>query len=239
MGDTQPGNKWLIDEHTTLESTALAELDRELAKPTAGLRSAGQHVPTLAVTFHDVIIHDNRKWFGDADVRLDALVVTGTTSGDDPTSFYMPRTQSFPRVRDGQRLPISEGGLLAFHGPALHFLDILLMVSRNRRDSDDLASLLSSKLGSQEVQGAVSTLVGLAVATPQAALVAGALGAAATLGDLAYRALSAATGNTIGLYRGAHLQVRDGFGIGPHPTPPQESYRVNDLSFSYEISLEG
>ena len=71
---------------------------------------------------------------------------------------------------------------------------------------------------------------------PQVAAVTAAIGAAGVLGDFAYRLLRAATGNTIGLYRNSHLQYRDGFGVGPHPN--QGTFRVNDLSFRYEIARE-
>jgi hypothetical protein len=111
-------------------------------------------------------------------------------------------------------------------------------VSRDRRDSADLATLLGGSLQSDEVRGALSGLVGLAVAAPHVAAVVAAIGAAGVLGDLAYRVLRTATGSTIGLYRNSHLQHRDGFGIGPHPGPQQETFRANDLSFRYQISLE-
>lgn len=111
-----------------------------------------------------------------------------------------------------------------------------MLVSRDQKDSADLATLLKSSLQSDEMRGAVGGLLGLAVAAPQVVAVTAAIGAAGVLGDFAYRLLRAATGNTIGLYRNSHLQHRDGFGIGPHPG--QGRFRVNDLSFRYEISLE-
>ena len=58
----------------------------------------GQELPTLAVSLHDIVIHNNKKWFGEADIRLDALVITGYGTQDDPRSFYMPKTASFARV---------------------------------------------------------------------------------------------------------------------------------------------
>jgi hypothetical protein len=150
----------------------------------------------------------------------------------------MPKTASFARVSDGDRLPIGAGRLLVFHGRVSHFLDVLIMVSRDRKDTEDLASLLAGKLGSKEVQAAVGALLGLAVAAPPVAAVTAAMSAAAVLGDFAYRLLRSVTGTTIGLYRNSHLQFRDGFGIGPHPGPGDRCYQVKDLSFRYEIALE-
>jgi len=230
---------WLIDDRAPMTEAAVDQLDRELADSGPGSRGAGgDGAPTLAVSIHDAVIHDNRKWFGEADVRLDALVITGHGQQGAPESFYMPKTAAFARVKDDDRLQLGPGGLLAFHGTASHFLDILIMVSRDRQDSDDLATILKGSLHSQEVTGALGTMLGLVVAAPQVALVTAAIAAAGVLGDVAYRLLRKATGSTIGLYRNSHLQFRDGFGIGDHPGPAPQAFRVNDLSFRYQISLE-
>lgn len=231
---------WLIDETRPLTPVQLDNLDRALADAGSGARGAEDvgEAPTLAVSIHDVVIHDNRKWFGEADVRLDALVVTGYGSESDPASFYMPKTATFARIRDSDSLQLGSGGLLAFHGKASHFVDLFLLVSRDRQDSADLATLLKSGLKSDEMKGAMGGLLGLAVAAPQVAAVTMGIAAAGVLGEFAYRVLRAATGSTIGLYRNSHLHHRDGFGIGQHPAPPEHSFRVNDLSFRYEISLE-
>lgn len=228
---------WLIDERAPLNDAQVDQLDRELADSGPGTRGA-DGAATLAVSIHDVVIHDNRKWFGEADLRLDALVITGHGQQDAPSSFYMPQTASFARVKDADSLPLGPGGLLAFYGQASHFLDILIMVSRDRKDSDDLATILKTGLQSGELTGGLGALLGLAVAAPQVAAVTAAIAAAGALGDFAYRLLRNATGSTIGLYRNSHLQFRDGYGIGNHPGPPPASFRVNDLSFRYEISLE-
>ena len=142
-------------------------------------------------------------------------------------------------MRDGDRLPFGPGGMLMFHGPASHFLDVRILVSRDRKDTLDLAQLLSGAAGSAQTGKSLSTLLGLAITAPQVAAVTAAVEAAATLGDLAFRLLQAATGATIGLYRSCHLEYRDGFGVGRHPGPGQGAFRVKDLSFRYEIGREG
>ena len=146
----------------------------------------------------------------------------------------MPGTLRFGRVADGDRLPTGEGGLLLFEGLARYFIDIFITVSRDRKDSDDLATALSKSLGDKEMQTALSAVVGLVVAAPTAATVTGAVAAAGVIGDAAYRILKAITGNTIGLFRASWLQFPDRFGIGRHPSG-QEPYEVKDLSFWYEI----
>jgi hypothetical protein len=224
---------WLLDEAMPPD-TATIEQEQELAS--SQTRGAEPQAVNLAVLLQDIMIWDTRKWFGEAEIRVDALVVHGNAVEGDQKSFYMPQTFRFPGVKSQERLPIGDNGLLIFFGQALHFLDIFITVSRDRRDSDDLATLLSKQLQSSEVQGAVGTLVGLAVAAPQVATVTTALGAASMLGNFAYQVLSRATGDTIGLYRTSWLQHRDGFGIGRHPK--EGSHKVKDISFYYEIIKE-
>ncbi len=57
----------------------------------------------------------------------------------------MPQTFRFPGIKSQDRLPTGENGLLIFYGKALHFLDIFITVSRDRQDSEDLATLLYQK----------------------------------------------------------------------------------------------
>lgn len=139
--------EWLIDRFRPPTDADVDDMDRALAS--AGIRSRGPRRSTrpLAVSLHDVIVHDTRKWFGEADIRLDILVITGFGNPEDPHSFYMPKTDSFPRIRDGDTLPLGPGGLLMFHGPASHFLDVRIMVSKDRKGAQDLAQLLSGVAG--------------------------------------------------------------------------------------------
>ncbi|MBD2414785.1 hypothetical protein FACHB389_31690 [Nostoc calcicola FACHB-389] len=227
--------RWLIDEATPPDAAAIEQIERELGyNQRGGRESAVQpQAVNLAVRLQDIMIWDTKKWFGDADIRLDALVVHGYATKVEPANFYMPQTFRFPGIQKRDRLPTGENGLLIFYGQALHFLDIFITVSRDRKDSENLAQLLSKQLNSPEIQGALGTLLGLAVAAPQVSAVTAAIGSAAIVGDLAYQVLRKATGDTIGLYRNSYLQYRDGFGIGRQPK--QDSYHVRDLSFWYEI----
>ena len=227
---------WLIDERVEIDARLAGAIERGLpGVAETALRGPGK-VPPLALMLHDVVVHDVKKWFGEADVRLDALVVHGYGKKQDPESFYAPQTFRFSRVGDEDKLQIGESGLLLFHGRPLHFLDIFITLSRDTKDSDSLADLLKKQLGSQEMQGAIATLAGLAIAAPQVAAVTAAVGAAALLGDFAYRVIREAAGKTIGLYRASFLQYHHGFGTGRHPE--SGSYRVDDFSFWYDILVE-
>jgi hypothetical protein len=221
---------WLIDAVAPPDEEDFHHLAR-MAKPL--FRGAKPPTPkTKAIRIQDIIIHDNKKWFGGADIRLDALTVHGYGNKESPDSFYMPGTFRFPGVADGERLPTGEKGLLVFHGKPLHFLDIFITVSRDPKDSDDLATLMMNNLGKEDMQGSLSALLGLAVADPTAAIIKTAFSAALRIGDLAYQILQNITGKTVGLYRDSWLH-RDNFGLGRHPETG--SHRIKDLSFWYEI----
>lgn len=230
--------EWLIDKGKLSETALITETEITLSSKIQGSReSIVQPEPiNLAVRLQDIIIWDTKKWFGDAEIRLDALVVHGNATTNNPQSIYMPQTFRFPAVGDRDRLPTGETGLLIFYGQPLYFLDIFILVSRNRKDSEDLGTLLSQKLNSSEIKESLMKLLGLGVIAPQAAAIVSAIGSASILGNFSYQLLSQVTGNTIGLYRNSWLQIRDNFGIGRHPE--QGSHKVKDLSFFYEIVKE-
>lgn len=224
---------WCLEETSRIEDNEADGLDRQLRRGDDLVKKMA--APPLALTLHDIVIHDTKKWFGDADIRLDALVVNGHGTIDDPESFYSPQTFRFPGVRDEEQLPTGESGLLAFLGRPSYFLDLFITVSRDRKDSDDLSKALREELATNQVQEAFGTLVGL-VAAPHVAAVNAALGAASRLGEFAYQLLRQLTGSTIGLLHTSWLEHKTGFGIGRHPD--SGSYRLRDLSFWYEISKE-
>jgi hypothetical protein len=224
---------WLLEERTQIDEDEAESLDNQLRRGGDLVKKLA--APPLAITLQDIVIHDTKKWFGGADIRLDALVVNGHGTIDDPESFYSPQTFRFPGVRDGEQLPTGESGLLAFLGKPSYFLDLFITASRDRKDSDDLSKALHEELSDSQLQEAFGTLVGL-VAAPQVAAVNAALGAASRLGEFAYQLLRQLTGSTIGLLHTSWLEHKTGFGIGRHPS--SGSYRLRDLSFWYEISKE-
>lgn len=222
--------EWLLNESQPIDAADIP------APAAAGVRVQTRGTANLAIRLQRITIHDNRKWFGDADIRIDTLVVHGPGADGETVEFYQPGTHRFSRVRDGDMLPIGETGLLAFYGQPRHFLDLFITVSRDRGDTRDLASLVKDRFGADDVKTAAATILGLTAAAPHAAAIVAAAGAAAVLGNLSAELLHRMTGNTIGLYRTSFLQHRDRFGLGRHPE--QGEHRIRDLSFSYEIQLD-
>jgi hypothetical protein len=223
---------WLIDETRLPDATALAPPANRVT-----LRGSTRRRVPVAVRLNDLVIHDTRKWFGGAEIRLDTIVIRGIAETDGgQQDFYQPTTFRFSGVKDGDRLPIDVPGLLVFYGQPLHFLDISFLVSRDRSDSADLGQLLSDHLNSEQWKSAAASLLGLAVAAPQVAAITAAIGGAAVIANFAAELLRSVTGDTIGLYRVSWLQYRDRFGLGRHPETG--AYRQNELSFWYEIVFD-
>lgn len=226
---------WLIedraDSRAVARSVVLEGAERERGSSAKGPDE------TVAVRMHDVLIHNNKKWLdvlGGADIRLDAVVVQGNVIDDNPTAAYVPTTMRFSGIGDGDQLPSDEFGMLLYYGYPRHFLDISIIVSRDRRDTDDLSVLLAKEINSSAMKGAMATLLGMAVAAPPAAAVVGAIGASATIGNLAYKIVRSMSGNTIGMYRGSRLAYPDKFGEGRNPSG-ESTYRKGDFSFWYEV----
>lgn len=187
------------------------------------LLSARSITPTrVAVRIAELTVHRNRA-FGNADIRVDAVVLTGG-AGDEPA--YRAETIRCSKIGDGERLPLDN--VLIYHGPVVDYLDIAVWVSRDATGSLALGELLQEKLTSPLVQAAGSQMVGLALAAPQAAAAVAAVGAGAVLVNTAYELLSKAVGSSIGLYR-TSLLAQEQYGIGRHVRHPQ------DFSFAFSI----
>jgi hypothetical protein len=178
----------------------------------------------IAVRLADLVINDNHAWFA-TDVRIDALIVTRS---DAPDAGYRPQTIPFGRVTNGQRLPIENS--LLFLGEVRDFVDICLWVSRNTTNSPSLPQLLANQAQRPEVRDAFAALLTTAgvVAAPWVT----AVGASAVLAGVAYEAIVAAAGTTIGLFRTSFL-AHEQFGIGRYPRTG--FYRAQDFSFSLVI----
>jgi hypothetical protein len=225
--------QWLIDDSVDAGRVELA-----LAAQDAATRGDAESTASgpLAVRLHDLVVHDNHKWLtllGGADVRLDVVVVQGNVLEQDASSCYVPTTFRYSGIGDGDQLPLDDQGVLAYYGWPKHFLDLSVVVSRDTRHGDDLSTLLTEATNDPGLKTALSALLGLTVAVPAAAAITGALAAAATIGNIAYKVVSAVGGRSIGLYRGNRLAFPDQFGVGRNPR--SGSYRQQDLSFWYEV----
>jgi hypothetical protein len=200
-------------------------IDDRPAEPVRLLSPRGAAPRRVAVRIAELIVHRNRA-LGSADIRVDAMVLTGGT-GDQPV--YRAETIRFSGVHDDERLPLDNA--LIYHGPAVDFLDLAVWVSRDASGSLALSSLLEQKLTSPAVQAAGAQLAGLAIAAPQAALAVAVAGAGAVLVNTAYELLTGVVGHSIGLYR-TSLLAQEQFGIGRHVRHPQDftfTFTVDDV----------
>ena len=185
----------------------------------------------VAVRLTELVVHSNRALLA-ASVRIDAMVVTVPPAGAGEP--YRAATARFDRIKDGDRLPFDN--LLVYEGPVGRFLDLAVWVAKDDQKELDLAELLVDESASNEVKGAVAVLAGLAVAAPQAALVAGSVAAVATLVRMGARLLDEATGRSIGVYR-TSLLPHERFGAGPPSGrhPGRGLLQAQDMSFAYEV----
>jgi hypothetical protein len=197
--------------------------------PTPRGPSSVAKVPTaVAVRLDELVIHRNRARFGGADVRVDAIVLTGTE--DSPHPAFRARTQRFSRIRDDEPLPLDR--MLVFHGPVVDYLDIALWVSRDSDGAVDLGELLSDEVAAFETQEALAKAGGALTGLPYAAAAAAMVGIGAIVVNVAYRLLRGTVNDVIGLYRGSML-AGEAFGLGRHPGDGVR--RVQDFSFAYSI----
>jgi hypothetical protein len=226
-------SEWAIDE-AGARAPSGDELVQEVRRGSVRRRGTS---PRLAVRLREIVVHHNRRLFGEARVRVDALVVHGSAGGTSLANFYSPGTFRFDRVADGDRLPIGSSGLLVFLGRPRQFLDLFIVVSRDREDSDTLEKLLAALTASESAMTAQTQLLAMAAGVPDPKLLSAALRAALLLGDAAIVSLRNATSGTIGLYRNSWLRGRDAWGIGRHPAEGG-LFRVKDLSFGFEIVEE-
>jgi hypothetical protein len=214
LGPIPDAGRFLIDERPNPAALHVA--------------SRGASAATVAVRVEELIVHRNRALLG-ADIRVDALVVTGRHSGAEPV--YRARTERFRNIRDGEALPLDR--MLVYHGPAVDYLDLAVWVSRDAEDSLALGDLLSADLSGDEVQQAISVLGGVMATAPHAAAAAVLIGAGATIINVAYHALRRVAGDSIGVYRGSRLAAEQ-FGAGRHPRIGAR--RVQDFSIAYSVT---
>ena len=221
--------EWMVEEGALDPELALAgeasATYRETSSPLDGFMAQQE----IAVFLKPLVINDTRKWFGEADIRLDALVVQG---GNESGSLYAPHTFRFPRVADGDDVAHTDNGLMIYYGRPKHFLALTLTLSRDTKDSDDLAELISQQAEREDVASVLSRMT-TAVASVQLATVEVAMKAALALGDVAYGLVRQISPKCLGLYRGNWLARKDNFGIGRHP--PEGVVSIKDFMFAYEV----
>ena len=219
-------NDWLKEEG----SLSATDISTGALKMRSEGEAGSKH--NLAVFLKPLVVLNTQKWFGEAELRLDALVVHGGSEG----ALYHPQTFRFPRVVDRDDLAGTENGLLVYLGKPAHFIGISLMLARDSTDSADLAQLLAAGAASKEFTDATSALSALALPSPHAAALQAGLGAALALGDFAYKLVRQISPSCLGLYRASWLAGKDRFGVGRHPR--QGAHRVKDFEVGYEVLVQ-
>ncbi len=215
---------WLVDESRLLTSAEALEASHGVL----GFDRATE--PAINIVLHDVTIHDTKQWFGAADIRLDALVVTPAPDQD---QLYQAHTFTFSGVRPHQTLSIeAETGLGFYTGWPQCFLDIALVASRSDPGQKSLAEIIAS--GADQLGSVLENVATLAGAIPQAAAITGAAAAAAKVSGSVLHLLDQITGRSIGLYRSTWYEYRHRFGLGQHPADG-DRFRVQGFEFRYEV----
>lgn len=211
-------------------------LDAELAfVGESGPRSAAKAAVAdtskynLAIFLKPLVVRNTRKWFSEADIRVDALV---TQAGQESGTLYQPKTFRFPRVTDGDDLANPDNGLMVYYGKPKHFIAMTVTLARDTKDSDDLMGLIEAQAGSKQLDSVIAQL-GAAVASPHVAAVQVAMQAALTLGSMAYKLIRNVSPKCLGLYRTNWLARKDNFGIGRHPA--EGAMEIRDFEFAYEV----
>jgi hypothetical protein len=194
-------------------------------------RSATPPPHQVSVRLAELTVHSNRSILA-SKVRVDFLVVTAPP--DATMVPYQARSVFVDRVKSGDRLPYDN--LLIYDGPVDRFLDLAVWVSKADHREVGLAELLQTELNGREVAGAIATLAALAVAAPTAAVVAGSVGAVATLIGTGARLLSDFMGTSIGVYRTSLLpHERFGAGDPAQRHPVAGAINAQDMSLAYEV----
>ena len=217
-------SEWIIDGPGTVRPPADVLLDEVRH---GAIRRTPR--PRIAIRLLEMIVHNNRRWFGNTAVRLDVLVVHGSPTNAE----YAPQTVTFPRISDGDRLPIGDGGLLLFHGRPKWFLTMMIAVSRDKAGASPLAKLLTDLVVSEPAVTLQTQALALATGVPDPQMFGMAWQSALLVGGTMLTALNRETGSAIGVYQDSWLRRRDQWGIGRHPA--EGLLHAQDLSFAFEI----
>lgn len=221
-------SEWLMEEGALDPEVALVGATGTRFRGPSGSITGATSEQNLAVFLKPLVVLNTRKLFGEADIRVDALVSHGGPNG---TTLFHPQTIRFPRVVDGEDMAENDNGLLVYYGKPSHFLVMSVTLSRDTKDSDDLTQLITEQAKSDEVSSLLQQLA--AAASPHVAAVQVAMQAALTLGNVAYKLVRQISPKTLGLYRANWLAHMDGFGVGRHPETGVA--RAKDFEFAYEI----
>jgi hypothetical protein len=218
---------WLRTQEQSFDSGLLIQA----ASRSTRARSA------YTVLLRSVRVVDNHKLFGPADVIVYVVVVDGYPDMKSGKPFWSQQLL-FAGVDDGATLGglDSEAGLAIYRGKPADFLNLYLLVVRDKQTTRDLSQVLSDNLAAEGVGtlagAAVSTLAGLppGITVPMAReLVTKAV-------DTTLDYFAKQKNPVIGVYYASLLAQKD-FGAGLHPKnyPPEHLDCGKALQIAYEV----
>lgn len=191
-----------------------------------------------AVLLRSVRVVDNHKLFGPADLIVYAVVVDGFPDMESGEPFWSQQLP-FANVDDGASLDgiDSEAGLVIYSGKPADFLNLYLLVVRDKQTTRDLAQVLGDNLAAE----GVGTLAGAAVSTfaglPPGVTVPMARELVTKAVEKTLDYFVKQKNPVIGVYYASLLAQKD-FGLGMHPKnyPPEHLSCGRALQIAYEVT---
>lgn len=206
----------------------------------AGAARAGRSKQEYVLTLRSVRVLNNKKLFGSAEVHAHTVVIDGYPDMQLKTPFWA-QSLLFPNVKDGDLLSIDpEFGLQLYRGKPQDFLNLYVMVVRNKKAARDFAEVLKENMVGQGIGTLVGGAVSIFAELP------------ANLGPDAIRDLTTGAVNTtidyfikqkdpvIGVYYGS-LTLEKEYGRGFHPAEyPDDLLSCGEaLQLGYQVEETG
>lgn len=189
------------------------------------------------VLLRSVRVNNNKKLFGSSDVVVYAIVIDGYPDMQSGKPFWAQQF-AFPDVKDGATLAAIDPdlGVVVYQGRPADFLNVYLLVVRDKQSTRDLAKVLNENLvaeGLGMVTGAaISTYAGL----PPGITVEMARDLIKKAVETTLDFFSKQKDPVIGVYY-ASLLAQSSYGVGMHPVeyPPKLISCGNALDIAYEV----
>ena len=137
----------------------IEEFPLDQGRLVAGAARAGRSKQEYTLRLRGVRVLNNRKLIGQAEVHLHTVVIDGYPDMESNKPFW---TQSFmfPNVKDGDMLSIDPDlGVQLYRGKPEDFLNLYVMVVRNRQAGRDFADVLKQNMAGE----GIGTLIGGAI----------------------------------------------------------------------------
>jgi hypothetical protein len=185
------------------------------------------------------VVH-NKSLFGSADVIVYAVVLDGYPDMKSGKPFWAQQF-AFPDVKDGATLGAIDPalGVAVYRGRPADFLNVYLLVVRDKQATRDLAKVLSDNL----VAEGIGTIAGAAISTyaglPPGITVPMARDLTRKAVETTLAFLAQQKNPVIGVYYASLLAEQD-FGAGLHPAGfPPALLRCGDaLEIAYEVKKD-